>query len=154
MAGHTARGRLAGVITIELAERLRSVGVPWTPSPGDRFVVRDRGMDDEVFVIADMVVEAAAQPSGHVLRFNGTTEWALDSLDQEAVMWLPREGQLRELLGAAFVRLERGADGVEVVIGAGEGRRSVRHADVECAYALAVLAVREQGRDNGGSPVR
>ena len=98
------------MITVELAERLRTAGVPWTPSPGDRFVVRERDMDDEVFVIADMVVESTAQPSGHVLRFNGTTEWALDSLDQDAVLWLPHEGQLRDLLGDAFVALNH-ADG-------------------------------------------
>ncbi|MGN6299949.1 MAG: pilus assembly protein CpaE [Angustibacter sp.] len=130
------------MISVELAERLRQAGVPWTPSPGDRFVVRDRGMDDEVFVIADMVVEAAAQASGHVLRFNGTTEWALDSLDQDAVLWLPREGQLRELLGDTFVRLERRDGTVEVVLDDGLGEQRVDDADVECAYARAVLAVR------------
>ena len=130
------------MISVELAERLRSAGVPWTPSPGDRFVVRGRDMDDEVFVIADMVVEAAAQPSGHVLRFNGTTEWALDSVDQDAVLWLPREGQLRELLGAAFVGL-RARPGEPSVVVRSDGREvEVRDTDAECAYARAVLAVR------------
>ncbi|MGN6611323.1 MAG: pilus assembly protein CpaE [Angustibacter sp.] len=131
------------MISVELAERLRSLGVPWTPSPGDRFVVRDRGMDDEVFVIAEMVVEAAAQPSGHVLRFNGTTEWALDSLDQDAVLWLPRETQLRELLADAFVGLSRRDDRYVVAWRRGADERVIEHADAECAYALAVLAVGE-----------
>ncbi|KQX66506.1 hypothetical protein [Angustibacter sp. Root456] len=130
------------MISVELAERLRSTGVRWEPSPGDRFVVRDRGMDDEVFVIADMVVEAVAQPTGHVLRFNGTTEWALDSVDQGAVLWLPREDQLRELLGDAFVALSR-RDGRFVVTWRGAGVESaVEHADAGCAYALAVLTSR------------
>ena len=129
------------MISVELAERLRAAGMPWTPAAGDRFVVRGRDMDDEVFVIADMVVEAAAQPSGHVLRFNGTTEWALDSVDQDGVLWLPRETQLRELLGPAFVGLAARDDAAEVVVRGVAGEVRVRHADVECAYALALLAV-------------
>jgi hypothetical protein len=128
------------VITLELAQRLRAEGVPWTPAPGDRFVLPGRGMDQEVFVIADMVVEAVSLPSGHVLRFNGTTEWALDSLQQDDVLWLPREDQLRDLLGDAFVALRRGVDGHEVVLGPGSGAATVAATDVECAYALAVLA--------------
>ena len=56
-------------------------------------------MDDEVFVVSDMTVEVHDFPTGKVIGFNGTTEWALDSLAQGDVVWLPREDQLRELLG-------------------------------------------------------
>jgi hypothetical protein len=104
-----------------------------------------------VFVIADMVVEAVALPGGQVLRFNGTTEWALDSLQQDDVLWLPREGQLRELLGPAFIGLRRAGDEHRVQVRAASGEVTLASADVECAYALAVLALRECGSDSDRS---
>jgi hypothetical protein len=133
------------VISLDLARRLRSAGLPWSPEKGDRFVVPDRDMDADVFVISEMVVEVRDVPAGRILAFNGTTEWALDSIDASTVVWMPREQQLRDLLGDAFVSLERlaveGADGFAVTVtvdGAAE-----RHVDVdsECAYARALLRV-------------
>jgi hypothetical protein len=76
-------------------------------------------------------------PSGLVLGFNGTTEWALDSLKTEQVLWLPREDQLRDALGDRLSRLERTADGWSVVLV--DGRRFA-DPDVESAYAKALLA--------------
>ena len=127
------------MITAELARRLRDEGLPWVPAKGDRFLVPDRDLDDEVFVISDMVVEVREVGVGRLLAFNGTTEWALDSILQREVIWLPREDQLRELLGPRFVSLTRRPEGyvVEVEL---SGESSV-HADVdaECAYARALL---------------
>ena len=81
---------------IELARSLRRAGVHWSPVKGDRFMVPDRDLDDEVFVVSDMVVEAVDMPdAGRILAFNGTTEWALDSLEAAEAIWLPREDQLR-----------------------------------------------------------
>jgi hypothetical protein len=92
------------VITRDLASQLRDAGLVWTPRKGDRFAVPDRDLDDEVFVISDMVIENLRLPQGQqLLAFNGTTEWALDSLEAADAVWLPREDQLRELLGEAFV---------------------------------------------------
>jgi hypothetical protein len=134
------------VISLDLARRLRSAGLRWSPEKGDRFVVPDRDMDSDVFVISEMVVEVREVPAGRILAFNGTTEWALDSIDASTVVWMPREQQLRDLLGDAFVSLERlsidaddGAGGFAVTVdvdGAAE-----RHVDVdsECAYARALL---------------
>ena len=56
-------------------------------------------MDDDVFVLSDMTVEVHDLPSGRVIGFNGTTEWALDEVAQRDALWIPREDQLRELLG-------------------------------------------------------
>jgi hypothetical protein len=130
------------VISVHLARELRAAGLRWRPANGDRFVVADRGMDDEVFVLSDMTVELHQYPTGPVIGFNGTTEWALDSLDQEDALWLPAEHQLRDLLGAAFLRLERSADGYVVVLldgsAAGETRASGAHPAE--AYARALLA--------------
>ena len=124
------------MLRIDLARRLRVSGQPWVPTRGDRFVVPDRDMDDEVFVVSDVTVEVEELPTGRVFRFNGTTEWALDSLTAAQVLWLPREDQLRELLGDRFRRLERVGDAWAVVATDGTVHED---ADVECAYALAVL---------------
>ena len=70
--------------------------------PGDRFVLPNRGMDDDVFVLSNMTVEVHEFPSGKVIGFNGVTEWALDSVDQREAVWLPAEHQLRDLLGGLF----------------------------------------------------
>jgi hypothetical protein len=135
------------VISIELARRLREAGLPWTPAPGDRFVMADpavrvkAGLDD-VFVVSEMTVDVADTPTGPLIRFNGTTEWALDSVEQGDVIWLPREAQLRERLGAAFRLLEAVPGGFVVVLGRPDGTEE-RHVDIdaECAYARALLAL-------------
>ncbi len=133
------------MIDVELAGRLRAAGLAWTPAAGDRFVIADRGMDDEVFVVSELTIDVHEAPTGRLFRFNGTTEWALDSVEQEAVVWLPHEGQLRAALGARFHRLEPVGDGFAVVI-AGPGGEE-RHVDVDAerAYARALLSVLGQG---------
>ena len=104
------------MISVATAKALRDAGLRWRPTSGDRFVVVDKGMDDEVFVLSDMTVDVHQFPGGPVIGFNGTTEWALDSLDQDEALWLPAEHQLRDLLGAAFRRLERTENGFRVVL--------------------------------------
>lgn len=98
-------------------------------------MVPDRDMDDDVFVVSDMTVEVHDYPGGKVIGFNGTTEWALDSIEQREVIWMPREEQLRALLGPQFVRLEAVPGGYAVHLTDG------RHVadDAEQAYAGALL---------------
>lgn len=98
------------MITLELARELRDAGLSWEPSEGDRFVLPDRNMDEAVFTISEMVVEVHNAPVGQVIAFNGTTEWALDAVERAEAVWLPRESQLREALGAALLSLVRGDD--------------------------------------------
>jgi hypothetical protein len=128
------------VITVALARELHVAGLRWEPAAGDRFVVADRGMDDQVFVLSEMTVEVRSFPTGPVIAFNGTTEWALDSLDQDDALWLPAEHQLRDWLGASFRRLERTADGFAVVVAEGAAEVRSTGADPVTAYARAVLA--------------
>ena len=129
------------MITVELALRLRAAGLQWAPVSGDRFVIAERDMDAEVFVVSELTIDVHEAPTGRLIRFNGTTEWALDSVEQEAVVWLPREGELREVLGARFRLLEPVGDGFAVVV----DRNGIeeRHVDVDAerAYARAVLAM-------------
>ena len=129
------------MISLELAQRLRSAGLVWEPEPGDRFVVPGRDMDDEVFVVSTMLVDVHEFPTGRVIGFNGTTEWALDSIEQHEVVWLPWEHQLRKRLGPRFVRLETDDPGF-LVVTAWDGREErSTHGDAECAYAQSLLAM-------------
>jgi hypothetical protein len=132
------------VIDLDLGTALRDAGLAWTPAAGDRFVVLDRDLDDQVFVVSDMVIEARETPSGSLLAFNGTTEWALDSLEVQDAVWLPREDQLRELLGASFVSLGvvGGGDvpaGFAVTVRVGGDERRVIEVAADAAYARALL---------------
>jgi hypothetical protein len=137
------------MIHLDLARRLHDAGLPWTPTRGDRFMVPERDLDDVVFVVSDMVVEVHELPVGRLLAFNGTTEWALDSILEHEVVWLPREDQLRELLGRHFRALTATPGGYVVVIEV-DGREQ-RHIDIdaECAYARALLALRARPRGRG-----
>jgi hypothetical protein len=130
------------MIALELARRLRDAGLRWQPERGDRFVVPDKDMDEDVFVISDMVVEVQSTPTGEILGFNGITEWALDSVQRDEVIWMPREHQLRDLLGSRFLRLEAHEPGYVVVIATEDGEEH-READgdAESAYARALLVV-------------
>ncbi len=130
------------VISLDLAQRLEDAGVAWIPAQGDRFMVRDRDLDDAVFVVSSMVVEVHDLPTGRLLGFNGTTEWALDSVQQREALWLPREDQLRALLGDAFVALRATPGGWVVVVRGATGDEQHIDIDAECAYARAVLSAR------------
>ena len=132
------------MITRELAEALAARGLPWTPASGDRFLVPDRDLDDEVFVVSGMSIEVAELEFGTEMRFNGTVEWALDSIAQSEVIWLPREEQMREALGERFLRLESVTGGYAVVLVDGSSPDTeVRHVDIDAerAYARALLSV-------------
>jgi hypothetical protein len=129
------------MISLARAQQLHAAGLRWHPAPGDRFAVRT--LADQVFTISDMVVEPHDYPTGTVLGFNGTTEWALDSVAQEDALWLPREDQLRELLGGTFRSLARSTDGRYQVLVELAGRpEQLFTADTAAdAYAEALLAL-------------
>ena len=105
-------------------------------------MIPNRDLDDQVFAVSDMVVEVHEMATGRLLGFNGTTEWALDSIEQSEVLWLPREEQLRNMLGDTFVALQAAPGGFVVVIER-KGTEE-RHIDIdaESAYARAVLSAR------------
>jgi hypothetical protein len=133
------------VISRKLARDLRDAGLGWSPTKGDWFVVPDKGMDDLEFVVSDMAVETRRMALGReALAFNGTTEWALDMLAASEALWLPREDQLRDLLGEAFIGLEHipgETPGFAVSLLVGDTEQRFVDIVVEEAYARAALAL-------------
>jgi hypothetical protein len=131
------------VIPLDLAIRLRDAGLVWRPAAGDRFAVPDRDLDDEVFVLANMVIQVHDLPDTAVIGFNGTTEWALDDVDKEEAIWLPREDQMRQLLGPAFRRLEHTGDGFRLVARLKNRETKFFAREAEAAYGMALLRLLE-----------
>jgi hypothetical protein len=127
------------VIAVRLAQQLREAGLIWKPAPGDVFAIPDRDLDDDTFVLSNMTVEVHDLPEGRVIGFNGTTEWALDDVDLDEATWLPREDQLRSLLGGTFRSLTCDDGGYRVrteLLGVSHTHTA---AEPDEAYALALL---------------
>ena len=138
--GHPASGTMmVGMISTELALALKEAGLSWHPSSGDRFQLDEPEFDADVFTVSEMTIEPREYPTGKILAFNGTTEWALDSVALEDALWLPREDQLREMLRGAFRSLRRLPDTHEVEIEIGGVHSVFEHPEPADAYALAVL---------------
>jgi hypothetical protein len=133
------------VISRQLAADLRDAGLAWAPEKGDWFVIPDKGLDELEFVVSDMVVETRRMAfDRQLLAFNGTTEWAMDTLAASEALWLPREDQLRELLGEAFMGLEYipgETPGYAVSMLLGDSEQRYVDVNVESAYARAALAL-------------
>ncbi len=127
------------MISTELAQALRAAGLVWHPASGDRFQLDEPEFEADVFTVSDMTVEPRDYPTGRILAFNGTTEWALDSVATEDALWLPSEAQLREMLRATFRSLRRLSDTYEVEISIGGSTLVFDHPAPADAYALAVL---------------
>src|SRR6188768_378730 len=96
------RAMMDGMISTEMAVALRDAGLVWHPRSGDRFQLDEPEFEADVFTVSEMTIEPREYPTGKILAFNGTTEWALDSVALEDALWLPREDQLRELLRGTF----------------------------------------------------
>ena len=129
------------MLSLALAQQLKTAGLTWNPSAGDRFVVPVVDMEEEVFILSDVTADVHEFDTGAVIGFNGTTEWALDSIEQGDVVWLPREDQLRERIGDAFRLLEKVNGGYAVTAGSpGRGGQRFIDIDAERAYARALLA--------------
>ncbi|GAB3602462.1 pilus assembly protein CpaE [Microbacterium aureliae] len=133
------------MISTEMAQALRDAGLIWHPVSGDRFQLDEPEFEADVFTVSEMTIEPREYPTGRILAFNGTTEWALDSVALEDALWLPHEHQLRELLRGSFRALRRLADTheVEIHLRGREGQPDetlvFEHPEPADAYAMAVL---------------
>ncbi len=111
----------------------------WTPAEGDRFAVPGKDLDSSVFVVSTMVVDVVGTAGRRLIRFNGTVEWALDSIEQADAVWLPAEDQLRKLLGGAFRGLAPVDGGYRVDLEVAGRAHEVLDADAGQAYGRALL---------------
>jgi hypothetical protein len=132
------------MITRELAVALRDSGLVWHPAEGYRFQLDlpnevELEAEAEVYTVSEMTIEARQTPSGTDLAFNGTTEWALDAVTLADAVWLPGEGQLRELLRGTFRSLVRLDDAFRVEIEIAGVSLAFEHPDPAEAYGRALL---------------
>jgi len=128
------------MIATELARALRDSGLKWRPKAGDAFRIDRVEVESDIFILSDMTVEAHEFTTGTVLGFNGTTEWALDSVDIGDTLWMPHESQLRELLRASFRGLTATDDGFSVTAVIDGDLREFESAVAADAYARALIA--------------
>ncbi|TFD26852.1 hypothetical protein [Cryobacterium cryoconiti] len=128
------------MISIDSARALADAGLRWRPLSGDAFRIERTGFESDVFTVSDMTIEPHEFDTGTILGFNGTTEWALDSLALEDALWLPREDQLRDLLSTSFRSLARlGEDRYRVTVDLAGSPEAFDAADPADAYADALL---------------
>jgi len=140
------------MISTQLARALRDSGLAWRPQSGDTFRIDRPEADGDVYTVSEMTVEAHHFPTGTILGFNGTTEWALDSVDLGDSLWLPREDQLRAMLRSTFrslVREDSGGEGATyrvVAVIKGESNEFIGQ-DAADAYGRALLSLIELSLD-------
>lgn len=132
---------LGVMISVEMAEQLGRAGLEWVPSEGDKFAIPNRDLEDEVFTVSEMTIEVQRVVGGKRIAFNGAVEWALDSIMQSEVVWLPSESQLRDRLGSTFRQL-RHRNGEFVCVVSFDGTEHEFGAESpEDAYAEALLVL-------------
>ncbi len=132
----------AKVISRALAQQL-AAWLEWTPANGDVFFIPRPEIADQTFIVSDMVVELVVANGESRFHFNGTVEWALDSVESSGVVWMPREDQLRDLLGSQFLSLDRVGDSYVVALHGPSGAyHTPAEPDPADAYARALLHAR------------
>lgn len=133
---------MARMLSLKLATQLAAAGVMWHPRPGDRFTITSEQLLGDLFWISELTIELHHYGGTSVLGFNGTTEWALDSVSVDQTLWLPREDQLRELLGDRLLSVHREPRCWRIVSRDAAGASvQTTDPDIECAYATALLHV-------------
>lgn len=83
------------MISLSMARALKNNGLAWSPQTNDYFAIPDRGMDEKVFVLSEVLSLIDLFHGRSVVTFHGTAEWALDYLVTSEVVWMPRADQLR-----------------------------------------------------------
>lgn len=129
------------MLSLALAEQLKKAGLEWQPSLHDTFAVPERGMNEQRFVITEVLAYIEMFRGSPVVTFHGTAEWALDFILQTEAVWIPSETQLREMIveQAGDVVLAQTADGYECRLKY-RGETLVFAADNACdAYGSALL---------------
>jgi hypothetical protein len=133
------------MLSLVTARRLKEAGLEWHPALNDFFAIPEHGLDDRLFVIAEMPAAIAQLQGQTVFTFQGAVEWALDFILTTDAVWLPTEAQLRlaleDRLPEPRLSLTVTPDGYTVTLDP-EGRPpAFRASAAEEAYAAALLHV-------------
>lgn len=136
------------MLKLPLARQLKAAGLRWQPRMRDFFAIPDRGLDDDVFVLANMAIQVEKLGGHPAIMFQGAYEWALDYIFLQDVVWLPRESQLRAALlphldqaQALPLRLNCTNGGYVCEIQFQDGYHTFEGAEAETAYANALLYI-------------
>jgi hypothetical protein len=134
------------MISLTMARQLKEAGLTWIPAMHDYFAVPDRGLDDHIFVINDIMAYVEIRNNLPMVTFHGTAEWALDYLLTSEVIWLPKEEQLRMNLMRMLpaepqpaLLLASTGDGYRLEIHPTGDRWVFEAAEASEAYAAALL---------------
>jgi hypothetical protein len=138
------------MLSLSVAQKLKEAGLSWTPALHDFFAIPDRGFDDKVFVISDILVMVEMLSGRLSATFHGTVEWALDEVVIDELVWLPTEEQLRGELEirlitgpGAGVKLISTSDGYVCEFQVGDRLLRFEAFDASAAYAAALMYVLE-----------
>lgn len=129
------------MLSLALAEQLKKAGLEWQPQLHDTFAIPERGMNEQRFVITEVLAYIELFRGSPVVTFHGTAEWALDFILQTEAVWIPSETQLREMIAeiAGDLVLAQTADGYECRLDF-RSERLAFTADKACdAYGSALL---------------
>jgi len=136
------------MISLPTANLLKGAGLRWRPALHDFFAIPERGLDERVFVIGDMLANLELLHGSVVVSFQGASEWALDSVLLSEVVWMPTEGQLRQAIeelllgqGVNEFRLVGGLAGYRCEIRLPDGWRTFTGRDASEVYAQALLSL-------------
>jgi hypothetical protein len=131
------------MLSPETARRLKRAGLPWEPALNDFFLIPEHGLDDRVFVVAEMPAAIATVQGQAVFTFHGAVEWALDFIVTTEAVWLPTESQLRlaleDRLNEPRLSLEIAPEGYTCRITHGGQAVDFQATSAEEAYAAALL---------------
>jgi hypothetical protein len=134
------------MIEAELAQELRRAGLQWQPVERDFFLIPDRGLDDQVFVLSQLTALLSMLKGQPAITFHGSSEWALDYLMTAEAVWLPSETQLREMIerlngASGTLSLTRDANGYRCRVSGEAGNHEARGTTAEDAYGRALLTL-------------
>jgi len=108
------------MIPLAFATQLKEAGLKWLPDINDFFAIPDSDMDDRIFVMSDMMTSPTTLKGWPAITFHGTSEWAMDYIFIEEVVWMPTEEQLRQEL---IFMLDQSEEKTELRLELGENGR-------------------------------
>lgn len=139
------------MLSVETACKLKTAGLEWHPALHDFFAIPEHGLDERIFVVADLPANLSMFQGQQVFTFEGAVEWAMDYIVTTEAVWLPTESQLRQAVEARTpdtpILLSISPDGYECsIIFRPEAAVSFRATSAEEAYAQALLFLLQRQR--------